>query len=650
VADTGLIQEETSARRWLVLNAAALIYVALLAAISPFLVNVLQRQNLTGGGLMPLGAAAVFFALCAVNALRRRRGKTPFTSPAETLGLFVVVAMGTWSLSWAFLEAQMPLLTAPPVFASPESGWEQYVLPNLPGWAMGPAVEPYASGYYNGLPEGVAMPWGMWLKPVALWSLFMVLLAFFSIGLGSLLSRQWIEHDRLTFPHAEVLMGMVRNFLSDRRFWWGVGVASAVPLWNLVQLLFPVLPKISLLFGSGEKGFIIFENVDGILPLLHISLLGLFYFVHRDIVISMCIFFFVTAWEKYGLSLAGVKLEHEDAFMSGWGNPVGWQTGGAILMLVLFGIWSSRHALLAFFRQAVRGEDREACWFSPRMSLLALVGGLTGIGIWQYALGMRSLMPLLTFLLSIPFWFMGIARITMESALAVDSPMLPNPANLAMLAGGTAALLPVGCVALAITSGWMASWTSQLTNSMQVEKFRSQFKMPRTLLISVLIAVAAATAIGMYSTAYVCYERGANSFANWAYEWHMRIPYDRATEGARTAFGVEPERLSWMGLGVALMGGLIFLRNHVVGWFLHPIGFILAPLGIKPGTTANQFVFTGLLAWGIKTLILKLGGVEGYERLKPFFGGLAVGHFGPEILGLIMHFVAFLVQGRPLGQ
>lgn len=636
-----------SRKRWIVLSLAALFYVALIATVTPFLANAIQRENLAGGGLMPLGASVAFFALCAGNVWRRRRARVPFTTPAETLAFFIIILVSTWTISWAFVEAQMPLLTAPYVFASPENGWEQHILPNLPAWAMGPAVEPYASAYYNGLPAGIGMPWSLWIRPVVSWTLFSVALALFGFGLGAAFSRQWIEHDRIPFPHAEIFLGMVKNFLLDRRFWYGVAIAAAIPTWNLFQQLYPVFPRITLLFGSDLKGVEWFKGAVGIIPVLNLTLLGLFYFVHRDIVISMCIFFFLQALEKYGLSLAGAKLVNEDVFASGWGDPVGWQTAGATFMLVLFGIWSGRRSLMTFIRKGLKGDDDESSWLSPRAALVAFGAGTIGLAAWHSALGIRSFGPLLAFMVSLPLWLLGGARVTMESAMEVQIP--GDPTQFALLAGGTLALLPVGCIALALTSGWMTSWTSHAANVLQAGRFRSQFRMPRALFVVVLAGVALATAIAMYSTAFVCYEYGANSFGNWAYEWHMRIPFDRATEGTRTPFLTDPGRIGWLGLGMGIMSALIFLRNRVVGWFLHPVGFILSTLGINPDSKANEVVFTGFIAWGLKTLVLRLGGVEAYERFKPFFGGLVVGHFLPNILGLFMNVVSYIHQGRPLG-
>jgi hypothetical protein len=149
----------------------------------------------------------------------------------------------------------------------------------------------------------------------------------------------------------------------------------------------------------------------------------------------------------------------------------------------------------------------------------------------------------------------------------------------------------------------------------------------------------------MYGTAYVAYNHGANNFGGggaWNYQWHMRIMYDRATECSRTPVGVDFPRLGWMGMGMALMSGLIFLRNNVVGWFLHPVGFLV-------GATAKGVVFNAALVWIFKTVLLKMGGVEGYEKYKPLFAGLVVGSFIPWMAGVILDPIFFLHRGRGMG-
>jgi len=70
--------------------------------------------------------------------------------------------------------------------------------------------------------------------------------------------------------------------------------------------------------------------------------------------------------------------------------------------------------------------------------------------------------------------------------------------------------------------------------------------------------------------------------------------------------------------------------------------------GMGDGGEGIILVFTAMLAWIIKTLILRLGGVEAYERLKPWFAGLVVGHFAPNFLAGIMDIVSYIYTGHRL--
>lgn len=90
------------------------------------------------------------------------------------------------------------------------------------------------------------------------------------------------------------------------------------------------------------------------------------------------------------------------------------------------------------------------------------------------------------------------------------------------------------------------------------------------------------------------------------------------------------------------MAFLIFLRSNVVGWFLHPIGFLLGHQAQSvPGHPgATELVFIGLVAWGTKKAILRLGGVESYEKYRPFFAGLVIGSVLPGLYQLLVNLIA----------
>ena len=71
------------------------------------------------------------------------------------------------------------------------------------------------------------------------------------------------------------------------------------------------------------------------------------------------------------------------------------------------------------------------------------------------------------------------------------------------------------------------------------------------------------------------------------------------------------------------MSVLLFLRHRFTWWPLHPIGFPIA------GTFAivSYDWFSIFLAWLLKSITMRYGGVRLYRALLPFFLGLVLGEF-----------------------
>ncbi|MEK7477425.1 MAG: DUF6785 family protein [Candidatus Coatesbacteria bacterium] len=634
-------------RRWLLLATLSLLVVAAVAVSAPWLVFVAKGDNPGAWGVLPFAASSFFLTLCGINALRERRGLPPAVTLGESFGCFIIILMGGWVATWSYVEVQMPLLTSPWVFASPENGWKENIIPYLPGWAMGPAGDPWASGFYNGLSSGHAIPWGMWLRPALAWSAFTVVWTAFMISLAGLMARQWIEHDRLTFPHAEVLVGAAKGFLKSRLFWYGVAITCAVPLWNLFQQFVPVFPQANLYFGGGPEGVEWYKGLPRIRTDLNLFLLGLLYFVHRDIVISMVVFFVLISFRDYGLNLAGFKLEHGDLYSSGDMGSL--QLTGAFMSLILFSLWAGRHTIRAYLKAAWEGTGEDWSWLSPRATVAVFLASSAGLVVWLGLLGLRQPGGLLVLLGSQALGYIGSARILAESSFEVGWPT--DQVDLTVIVCGTKRFAPAALAALALASCWVYGTASlgQVGNAMTAERTRTQGRFPRGTFTLVLVAVALATFLCMFATAWLAYRKGANTFGVWHYQWYMRMPFDRASEAVRTPLGTDWLRLTWLGVGMATMGVLIFLRNNVVGWFLHPVGFILAAMGRAPGAGCHMWVFTGIVAWIFKTLLLRLGGVESYEKWKPFFGGLVLGVFCQGALVLSVRAVWALVKGTALG-
>ena len=93
----------------------------------------------------------------------------------------------------------IPLLVSPFYFATAENDWADLFHQHLPSWMV--VSNPKAVSYfYEKLPDGEAIPWEAWLKPMLAWRAFALVFFFMIICWSVLLRKQWVEHERFSLP------------------------------------------------------------------------------------------------------------------------------------------------------------------------------------------------------------------------------------------------------------------------------------------------------------------------------------------------------------------------------------------------------------------------------------------------------------------
>lgn len=83
-----------------------------------------------------------------------------------------------------------------------------------------------------------------------------------------------------------------------------------------------------------------------------------------------------------------------------------------------------------------------------------------------------------------------------------------------------------------------------------------------------------------------------------------------------------PDWRGWgfTGVGAAVESFLIYAQHHSHWWRIHPLGFI-----IGSGWLTAQIWFSVFVAWFLKSIIMKYGGMTRFLDAKPFFIGLILG-------------------------
>jgi len=91
-----------------------------------------------------------------------------------------------------------------------------------------------------------------------------------------------------------------------------------------------------------------------------------------------------------------------------------------------------------------------------------------------------------------------------------------------------------------------------------------------------------------------------------------------------------------IGAGLAQAFFLQTMRMRFVNWPFHPLGF-----AISSNWEMNLVWLPLLIAWLVKTVVVKYGGHRLYQRLVPAFIGIIMGQF---VVGSILNIVSIALR------
>ena len=69
---------------------------------------------------------------------------------------------------------------------------------------MYPIKNEAVTSFFEGLPAGQPVPWRWWIIPLFWWSTFYIAMFLVGASIIVILRKQWVDHERLSFPLAKV--------------------------------------------------------------------------------------------------------------------------------------------------------------------------------------------------------------------------------------------------------------------------------------------------------------------------------------------------------------------------------------------------------------------------------------------------------------
>ncbi|HEY3282559.1 MAG TPA: DUF6785 family protein [Armatimonadota bacterium] len=587
--------------------------------------EVVSQTDLTSTSLMMPPICLLLVLIIGSGALghfwprlRLAQGEMLVAYAMMTVGVVVTGMGGTQFL--------FTTLGAVPHYANATNQWEQF-LPFIPPYLL-PQPNPKAQfdGFYMGQ---ASIPWSAWLVPLAVWGVFFFTLVFAMYCMNVLVRKQWADRERLSFPIVFLPMEMTSpgaGFFRNRLMWMGFALAFALESLNSLNALFPTVPYLQLrAFDLGPSFVSAPFNAVGYFPTTFYPLaVGLGFLLPLDLSFSLWFFYLFTKAE----SIFGAATGITDAGGLAQDFPfLGHQAAGSWIAIIGLTALIGRKHYWEVIKKALGRPSTVDDADEPLSYRAALFGLLASIililAFWMHA-GMAPMVAVV-FLAGYLAFAVAISRMRAEAGPAWIMGPGFDARDMSLAASGQSGLGMQNLTSLAIF-GWFNAELRCMPSPTHLEAFKmaeAAKTKQRALSWALLLALAVGILAGFYFCLQVWYAFGADSAKVEPWRTSMgRNPFDRAMGTLNN-----PKRMTSLEGGALLVGVAVtvvlsLIRLRFVEFPFHPVGYALANTG-----TMYWLWCPFLIAWMVKVVLTRYGGVKAYRQAMPFFLGLVLGDY-----------------------
>ncbi len=595
--------------------------------------------------IAPIAALLMLTALMSIPRLR----SIAFTRQ-ELLVVHSIVIVGAPLNSLAILGYQVPKVVIYYYLAHANPSWESLFLREIPAW-WGPSNPNAVEAFFVGKS---AVPWGMWLLPTLVWSSVVLALFLACFCMLVLLQRQWVTHERLTFPQAEIPLRMVaetgtgRGVLPrDRVFWAGVIAALLVTLASDLSSRIPALPSLPLMSKLGPWADVgPLAGLGALTFYLQPWVLGLAYLVQKEVSFS-CWFFWGV---RLVLTVAAIAMGRSP------GRPEGmydsafpafyFQGTGAAIVLGGWALWTARNHLRHIVRVVIgRGTSSDDVAPLYRWCGLGLILSGGWLVYFCHLSGCRPVFGLALMGIVVGSYIIW-SRLRAEAGVG-DIEML-GAETLIGVPFGTGIFRPIEIITFT-TMRWASfagsSWTYGVVAQNALETLKiadvaglAKRRLAIAVVLGFIISLIAGEIVfltGFYHFGYFGTGGGAANFLP-----SLQSRHDGGDIAQLITTPSAPDRpaLVAMAAGAVVVLLLALGRLRFWWWPFHPVGYIAASTW-----DMNWFFVAFVIGWAAKVLVIRYGGLRLYRRTVSLAVGLIVGNMAN---GALWAAIAFATPGH----
>jgi len=548
---------------------------------------------------------------------------------AELVAVTAMMLVGGAITTMGLVGYLIPNITAPYYLATSDNQWSTILWPHLASWLspLDPNGRTTAiKKFFEGVSVGEPIPWQPWVRPLLLWSVFLLALYACMTSIMAIMRKQWMDYEHLSYPIAQVPQELCAaathpwrspSILVSKLFWIGFALPFLVGSLNGLHHYFPPVPGVK-----------ISRWVGGLTPIsiplyLSFAVVGFTFLIPNRVAFSLWTLNIASFTFRCYLKAYGLDMKENLGIYGAAPYPIMAHQGmGAMLVFIGAGLWFSRRHLARVVWCAVglgeRGYDAGEP-ASYRSSLLLFAVGFAVMVAWIARAGLSTPYALLFVAVALLIFY-GLTRVVAQCGVAVTIAPMIAPTFMASTFG-SANISGSGLGALSMS--WV--WCSDIRTSVMGSAAHGMYlagRRARGLLWALLGAAVITYATASIFTIYLGYRHGAANLHPWFF---VNGPQYLFRWTAREITGGEAVRLQgllWTGVGAAIMLALVLAQRTLFWWPLHPVGFIICSVGWTDILWLSIF-----LAWFVKLVVVRLGGHSLYRRARMFFLGMVLGQF-----------------------
>ncbi len=575
----------------------------------------------------------ILFFLTLINMLVARRFPRIALNQAELMIVYIMLSISTAMCGHDMMGNLLPNITNVYWYNTPLNKWEQFYQ-YLPKW-FAVSDKDILTGFYNGNSTFYAKEtMKAWAVPIAVWSVFMMVLAYTMLCINVILRKQWADREKLTFPIIQMPLEMTKQggssgFFSNRLMWIGFAIPAVLESLNSLNYLNPAFPTVQIkLYDLGPFMQVHPWNGVGWFPIsFYPFAIGLSFFLPTDLSFS-CWFFYLfrkltdvisvaMGWRAPGASPAMMRIPYFTE-----------QAGGAWIAIAIMMIYSSRNYLIQVFKRALGKESELDDTNEPMSYRSALIGILFGFIFLFFFTVLAGASPF------VPIFFFGLYFVVAIAITRIRAELGPpahelhyfRPEEIMNAVLGTQ-VMGTQNMTTVTNFYWFNRGYRNLVMPHQLEAFKigdvtkmNNRKLPVIIMVATLVGIIAT----FWALLHMYYINGAaTAKTEGVYRTHIgTYAWDRLAGWVLNPRKTDVPAVSFMGVGATFAVFLTIMRSRFLWWPFHPIGY-----GLAVSYAMDYFWFTTFIGWTAKVLSIKYGGIKFYRTMLPFFMGLILGDY-----------------------